>query len=66
MIKKMFFSFVMVTILVGVIIFNSKISTYLMNLFDNQNKVVIISDNEYKRFYNYHYVKDVKEYTPYS
>ncbi len=66
MFKKMFFAIFMLLVIVLVIIFNNDITNSLMKLFDNQNKVVTVSENQYKRYYNYHYVKDVINYNPYS
>lgn len=66
MLKRIFFTIIMIFLLFISIVFHKPISIYLSDLLDIQNKVVIANNNEYKRYYNYSYLNQIEDYVPYS
>ena len=66
MIKKMWFSVLMVIVMATAFLYNQPITNYFAEILDNQNNVVILDSNSYKRNYNFSYIKQVEEFVPYS
>lgn len=66
MFKRIFFTIIMLTLLLIAITVHKPVSIYLANMLDNQNKVVISNSNEYKRHYSFHYINSIDDYVPYS
>lgn len=66
MIKKMWFSILMVIILGIVLLYNQPVTNYFAKILDNQNKVVILDNNPYKRNYSFSYIEHVEDFVPYS
>ncbi len=66
MFKRIFFTIIMLTLLLIAITVHKPVSIYLANMLDNQNKVVISNSNEYKRHYSFHYINPIDDYVPYS
>ena len=54
-------------LLIGLVIYkNDSISDYLSKRLTNSQKLIIKDNNEYKKDYNFLYVKNSKDYIPYS
>jgi len=66
MMKKMFFSIFMLSLITLTIIYQKNISFSLAKMLDSQNSIVIENDNNYKRYYSYYYVKPNDNFVPYS
>lgn len=66
MIKKMIFSIIMLSLIALTFVYNKQISIGLFKLLDNQNKIVLETENEYKRYYSYYYVKPSEDFIPHS
>lgn len=66
MIRKIIYLILIIVVIVFVLTFNKPISIYLANLLDNQNNGVVPTSNNYKRNYNFKYIKSIDDYTPYS
>lgn len=66
MVKKVIYSTIIIVTLVITLIYNQPISIYIADLLDNQNKGVIPISNSFKRNYEFSYIKNVDDYSPYS
>lgn len=64
--KKYILTFVLSLLLIVIVIYNDKLSDYLCNTLINKPIIVNTKPNEYKKNYDFRYVKNSDDFVPYG